>query len=75
MLSIQLPEDIEKRLAALAKKTGRTKAFHAREAILYYLEDMEDYYLAAEAYADFANSDDRALSAREAGARFGGASR
>ena len=47
MLSIRLPEDIETRLAALAAKTGRTKTFYAKEAILEYTDDMEDRYLAA----------------------------
>jgi len=28
------------------KKTGRTKSFYAREAILKYLDDLEDIYLA-----------------------------
>jgi RHH-type transcriptional regulator, rel operon repressor / antitoxin RelB len=46
MLALRLPQDIEKRLAALAKKTGRTKSFYAREAILRHLEDLEDYHLA-----------------------------
>jgi RHH-type rel operon transcriptional repressor/antitoxin RelB len=46
MLAIRLPEKIEKRLARLAKRTGRTKTYYAREAILKYLEDMEDIYLA-----------------------------
>jgi RHH-type rel operon transcriptional repressor/antitoxin RelB len=46
MLALRLPPDIEKRLAALAKKTGRTKSFYAREAILQHLEDLEDGYLA-----------------------------
>ena len=46
MLAIRLPEDIEARLAALAAKTGRTKTFYAREAILEYMDDMEDKYLA-----------------------------
>ena len=46
MLAIRLPEDIETRLAALAAKTGRTKTFYAREAILEYMDDMEDKYLA-----------------------------
>ena len=40
---------IEERLEALARKTGRTKTFYAREAILEHLEDLEDYYLAVEA--------------------------
>lgn len=46
MLAIRLPEDIENRLAALAAKTGRTKTFYAKEAILEHLDDMEDKYLA-----------------------------
>jgi RHH-type transcriptional regulator, rel operon repressor / antitoxin RelB len=46
MLAIRLPEKIEKRLARLAKKTGRTKTYYAREAILKHLDDLEDIYLA-----------------------------
>ena len=46
MLAIRLPEDIEARLDNLAKRTGRSKTFYAREAILEYLDDMEDLYLA-----------------------------
>lgn len=41
MLAIRLPKDIETRLAALAAKTGRTKTFYAREAILEHLDEME----------------------------------
>lgn len=44
MLAIRLPEDIELRLEALAKKSGRTKTYYAREAIVEYLEDLEDLY-------------------------------
>jgi RHH-type transcriptional regulator, rel operon repressor / antitoxin RelB len=46
MLAIRLPADIEKRLDRLAKRTGRTKTYYAREAILQHLEDLEDIYLA-----------------------------
>ena len=46
MLAIRLPEKIEKRLDRLAKRTGRTKTYYAREAILEYLDDLEDIYLA-----------------------------
>lgn len=46
MLAIRLPEDIERRLEKLAKATGRTKTFYAREAILEHLENLEDIYLA-----------------------------
>lgn len=46
MLAIRLPENIEARLDRLAKRTGRTKTYYAREAILQYLDDLEDIYLA-----------------------------
>ncbi|MEH6643714.1 DUF6290 family protein [Vreelandella glaciei] len=46
MLALRLPTEIEERLDALAKATGRTKSFYAREAILEHLEDLEDIYLA-----------------------------
>ncbi|MGA2413037.1 MAG: DUF6290 family protein [Candidatus Sulfotelmatobacter sp.] len=45
MLAIRLPEKIEKRLARLAKQTGRSKTYYAREAILKHLDDLEDVYL------------------------------
>jgi RHH-type rel operon transcriptional repressor/antitoxin RelB len=46
MLALRLPDDIEKRLDNLAKRTGRSKSFYAREAIVEHLEDLEDIYLA-----------------------------
>jgi RHH-type rel operon transcriptional repressor/antitoxin RelB len=50
MLAIRLPEGIEERLDILAKATGRTKTFYAREAILQHLDDLEDIYLAEKRY-------------------------
>jgi RHH-type rel operon transcriptional repressor/antitoxin RelB len=49
MLAIRLPETVEKRLDKLAKRTGRTKTYYAREAILQHLDDLEDIYLAEKA--------------------------
>jgi RHH-type rel operon transcriptional repressor/antitoxin RelB len=46
MLCLRLPPDIEQRLDALAKKTGRSKSLLAWEAILRQIEDIEDDYLA-----------------------------
>ena len=46
--SIRLAPETEKRLDFLASQTGRTKAFYLREVIERGLEDMEDYYLAAD---------------------------
>ena len=52
MLAIRLPVEIEKRLDELAKTTGPTKTFYAREAILEYLDDLEDICLAEKRLED-----------------------
>jgi RHH-type rel operon transcriptional repressor/antitoxin RelB len=52
MLALRLPPEIENRLDALAKRTGRSKSYYAREAILEYLDDLEDIYLAEQRLAD-----------------------
>lgn len=46
--SIQLTPDAEQRLDALVSQTGRSKAFYLRELIERGIEDLEDYYLAAD---------------------------
>lgn len=47
--SIRLAPETERRLDFLASRPGRTEAFYLREIIERGLDDMEDYYLAAEA--------------------------
>lgn len=48
MLAVRLDSETERRLEALAARTGRTKTFYAREAIAAHLDDLEDFYLAEE---------------------------
>ncbi len=48
MIAVRLPPEVEKRLKKLARKTGRTRTFYVREAILRHLDDLEDYYLAVQ---------------------------
>ena len=43
MLGIRLEPELEEKLESLAKETGRSKSYYAREAIRQYLEDREDY--------------------------------
>ena len=43
MLGIRLEPELEEKLDSLAKETGRSKSYYAREAIRQYLEDREDY--------------------------------
>ncbi len=40
--------EIEPRLESLTKRSGRSKSFYAREAILEHLDDLEAAYLSDE---------------------------
>jgi RHH-type rel operon transcriptional repressor/antitoxin RelB len=71
MLAIRLPEDIEARLETLAKRTGRSKTFYARQAILEYLEDMEDLYLAEQVVRRIERGEEQVHSLEEVEARLG----
>ena len=46
MVAVRLPQEMEKRLNVLSRKTGRTKSFYIRQALEEHLEEMEDVYLA-----------------------------
>ena len=65
MLSLHLPADIESRLETLARKTGRTKSYYAREAILEKIEDMEDAYLGGEILERIRKGEEDVLTAEE----------
>ena len=45
MLAVRLPRSVEKRLDSLARKTGLSKSYYVKKAILEFLEDREDYLL------------------------------
>lgn len=51
MVAVRLPEDLERRLAELAQKTGRTKTFYIQQALLQFLEEQEDAFLSEPALA------------------------
>jgi RHH-type rel operon transcriptional repressor/antitoxin RelB len=46
--SIRLAPETEQRLDHLASHTGRSKAYYLREIIERGIEELEDYYLAAD---------------------------
>lgn len=71
MLAIRLPQKIEKRLDRLAKRTGRTKTYYAREAILQHLEDLEDIYLAEKRLADIRAGRTQTIPLEEVMRRYG----
>ena len=65
MLSLRLPADIESRLEFLARQTGRTKSYYAREAILEKIEDLEDAYLGEQVLERIRKGEEKVLSADE----------
>lgn len=65
MIAVRLPEDIEKRLADLAKATGRTKTFYVREAVLEYLDELEDIYLAEKRLGQYYAGKDKGKTLEE----------
>ncbi len=71
MLAIRLPQSIEKRLERLARRTGRTKTYYAREAIVEHLEDLEDLYLAERALERIRGGEERTIPLKSALKRHG----
>ena len=71
MLAIRLPQLIEKRLEKLARRTGRTKTFYARQAILEHLEDLEDLYLAEQRLEQIRRGEVRTIPLRKLMKRHG----
>ena len=71
MLAIRLPAEVERRLDALAKATGRTKTFYAREAILEHLDDLEDLYLAEQRLIDIRAGKTQTVPLEEVMKRYG----
>ena len=57
-MSIGLTEEIEARLERLAKRTGRSRNWHVREAILEKSEDMEEVHLEEEISEHLAEGDE-----------------
>jgi RHH-type rel operon transcriptional repressor/antitoxin RelB len=46
MIGIRIPKSVGQRLEILAQRTGRSKTYYIREAIMEHLDDLEDIYLA-----------------------------
>lgn len=71
MLAIRLPQSIEKRLNNLARRTGRTKTFYVREAILEHLENLEDIYLAERTLKRIRSGEEQTIPLKDAMKRHG----
>jgi len=62
MLTVRLPEEIEARLQALAKATGRSMSYYVRQAIVEKLEEMEDAHLGPAVMERNRRGEERVLS-------------
>ena len=69
--TIRLSPEAESRLDVLANSTGRTKAYYLREIIERGLDDMEDYYLAAEVLENIRKGHESVHSSSEVRKEFG----
>lgn len=63
--SIRLAPETEQRLELLASQTGRSKAYYLREIIERGLDEMEDYYLAADVLERVRKGEERVYSLDE----------
>ena len=71
MLAIRLPREIETRLERLAQETGRTKTYYAREAILQYLDEQEDVYLAEKTLEEIRAGREKTVPIEQIAKRYG----
>ena len=71
MLALRLPKAIERRLERLARTTGRTKSYYAREAIEQFLEEREDYILGVSVLERVERGEEPTISLRELQKRLG----
>lgn len=71
MLALRLPPEIEDRLEALARRTGRSKDDHARDAILEHLENLEDLEVAEQRLAAVRSGEGATVSLDDLMSRYG----
>jgi RHH-type rel operon transcriptional repressor/antitoxin RelB len=69
--SIRLSAEAEQRLDFLAAQTGRPKAFYLRQMIESGLDDLEDYYLAADVLERVRKGEEKIYSSAQVRADLG----
>jgi RHH-type rel operon transcriptional repressor/antitoxin RelB len=71
MIALQLPSDIERRLEQLAETTGQSVSSYAEQALLNYLDDLEDIALAEQRLVDLAAGRTETISLEKVMAKYG----
>lgn len=62
VISLRVDDSIYNQLDNLSKKSGIDKAKFLKQALLEYMEDREDYFLAVEALEDLKAGRDKIVS-------------
>lgn len=62
VLSLRIDDKIYNQLDTLSKKSGINKTKFLKQALLEYMEDREDYFLAVEALEDLKAGRDKIVS-------------
>jgi RHH-type rel operon transcriptional repressor/antitoxin RelB len=70
-ISVRLPEDVSVRLEKLAERTGRSKTFYIREALVENMEDLEDLYIAEKRLTELREGRSRTYSLDDVEKRLG----
>lgn len=63
--AVRLPDELNQRLMALARRTGRPVSYYMREAIEVHIEDLEDIYLAEQTLKRIRRGEEEEVSADE----------
>jgi RHH-type rel operon transcriptional repressor/antitoxin RelB len=62
VISLRIDDKIYNQLDTLSKKSGINKTKFLKQALLEYMEDREDYFLAVEALEDLNAGRDKIIS-------------
>ncbi|QNT77550.1 type II toxin-antitoxin system RelB family antitoxin [Entomobacter blattae] len=63
--TVRLNQNIEERLDFLAKQTGRTKTYYIAQLIENGLDELEDYYLAADVLEKIRKGKEKTISSSD----------
>jgi RHH-type rel operon transcriptional repressor/antitoxin RelB len=70
-ISLRLEPQIERRIAKLAKATGKTKSHILRELVARGIEDVEDIYMADRAMERLRQGKERTYTSEEVSKKLG----
>ena len=65
LLSVRIEDVLGERLERLAQDTHRTKSFYVKEALMNYMDNLEDIYIAEKRLEDLRAGNDVILNSQE----------